>query len=70
MSLVERVMGAVSGYILTVFIQPWCYLSFGVGVPFGKALVTSLIIIVAAFSKNLSVRKQLNLNARARFSVA
>ena len=68
--LVESMLGVVTGYVLTVFIQLWVYHSFGLYIQFGVAHVISFFVVVATFSKHLSVRKQLSRNASTRFPVA
>jgi len=60
MSLLESTVSVVAGYILTVLIQFWVYPMFGVDIPSGAALMISLIIVLAAFAKNFTVRRFFN----------
>jgi len=60
MSMFESVVSVVAGYILTVFIQLWIYPIFGVEIPSQAAIYISLIIVLAAFAKNFTVRRIFN----------
>jgi len=61
MSAVESLVSVIAGYIITVFIQYWVYPMFGISIPAKEALVISLIIVLAAFAKNFSLRRLFNL---------
>lgn len=60
MSLVESLVSVIAGYIITVLIQYWVYPLFGVSIPAAEALLISLIIVLAAFAKNFSIRRLFN----------
>ena len=60
MSLLESLVSVVAGYIITVLIQYWVYPIFGISIPATEALLISLIIVLAAFVKNFSVRRLFN----------
>ena len=60
MSLLESLVSVVAGYIITVLIQYWIYPLFGISIPAKEALLISLIIVLAAFAKNFSVRRLFN----------
>lgn len=60
MSLVESLVSVIAGYIITVLIQYWVYPLFGVSIPAVEALLISLIIVLAAFAKNFSIRRLFN----------
>ena len=60
MSLLESLVSVVAGYIITVLIQYWVYPLFGISIPATEALIISLIIVLAAFAKNFSVRRLFN----------
>ncbi len=60
MSLVESGVSVIAGYILTVLIQLWIYPMFGVDIPSEAALIISLIVVLAAFAKNFTVRRVFN----------
>ena len=60
MSLLESLVSVVAGYIITVLIQYWVYPIFGITIPATEALLISLIIVLAAFVKNFSVRRLFN----------
>jgi len=61
MSLLESLVSVIAGYIITVLIQYWVYPIFGISIPATEALIISLIIVLAAFAKNFSVRRLFNL---------
>ena len=60
MSLVESVVSVITGYILTVLIQLWVYPLFGVDIPSQAAMLISLIVVLAAFAKNFTIRRVFN----------
>ncbi len=60
MSLLESAVSVVTGYLITVLIQLWVYPMFGVDIPSGAAFVISLIVVLAAFAKNFTVRRLFN----------
>ena len=60
MSLFESLASVVAGYIITVLIQYYVYPIFGISVPATEALLISLIIVIAAFAKNFSIRRLFN----------
>lgn len=60
MSLVESSVSVVAGYLLTVLIQLWVYPLFGVDIPSQAAMLISLIVVIAAFAKNFTVRRVFN----------
>jgi len=60
MSLVESVASVVAGYIITVLIQYWLYPFFGISIPAKEAIIISIIIVIAAFAKNFSIRRLFN----------
>lgn len=60
MSLLESFVSVVAGYFLTVLIQYLVYPIFGIAIPATDALVISLIIVLAAFAKNFSIRRLFN----------
>jgi len=61
MSLLESLVSVIAGYIITALIQYWVYPIFGISIPATEALIISLIIVLAAFAKNFSVRRLFNL---------
>lgn len=61
MSLVASTISVIAGYVITVIIQIWLYPLFGIAIPATEALVISLIIVLAAFVKNFSIRRLINL---------
>jgi len=61
MSLLESLVSVIAGYIITVLIHYWVYPIFGISIPATEALIISLIIVLAAFAKNFSVRRLFNL---------
>jgi len=68
MSLLESLVGVISGYLLTVMIQFYLFPVFGINVPIIDTLLISLIIVVIAFAKNYSVRRLFNyLNQQDKF---
>jgi len=60
MSLLESLVGVISGYLLTVMIQFYLFPVFGINVPILDTLLISLIIVMIAFAKNYSVRRLFN----------
>lgn len=60
MSLLESTISVFTGYIITVLIQFWVYPIFGITIPASSALVISVIIVLAAFAKNFSLRRLFN----------
>ena len=60
MSLAESTVSVVAGYLITVIIQYWLYPIFGITIPVQDALLISVIIVLAAFLKNFSVRRIFN----------
>lgn len=60
MSMIESLVSVIAGYIITVLIQYWIYPLFGISIPAKEALLISLIIVLAAFAKNFSVRRFFN----------
>ena len=60
MSLLESLVSVITGYIITVLIQYCVYPLFGISIPATEALLISLIIVLAAFAKNFSVRRLFN----------
>lgn len=60
MSFVESVVSVIAGYIITVLIQYWLYPMFGIIIPATEALFISVIIVLAAFAKNFSIRRIFN----------
>lgn len=60
MSAAESAVSVIAGYIITVAIQYWIYPMFGISIPATEALIISLIIVIAAFAKNFSIRRLFN----------
>jgi len=60
MSLFESTVSVIAGYLITVIIQYWLYPIFGITIPVRDALFISVIIVLAAFLKNLSIRRIFN----------
>ena len=61
MSLLESIVSVAAGYAITVLIQYWVYPLFGILIPAKEVLLISLIIVLAAFAKNFSIRRLFNL---------
>lgn len=60
MSLVESSASVIAGYLITVALQYWLYPLFGISIPVSDALVISVVIVLAAFVKNFSIRRLFN----------
>lgn len=60
MSLFESVVSVVAGYLLTVLIQYYLYPAFGIEIEAKQAMIIALIIVMAAFVKNFTVRRLFN----------
>ena len=60
MSLIESSASVIAGYLITVLIQYWLYPLFGIEIPVGDAFLISVIIVLAAFLKNFTVRRIFN----------
>lgn len=60
MSGFESVVSVIAGYAITVMIQYWLYPLFGIQIAAKEALLISLIIVIAAFTKNFMVRRFFN----------
>ncbi len=60
MSFIESTASIIAGYIITVLIQYWLYPLFGISIPATEALIISVIIVIAAFIKNFSIRRLFN----------
>jgi hypothetical protein len=60
MSGFESIVSVIAGYIITVLIQYFLYPLFGIQIAAKEALLISLIIVLAAFIKNFTVRRFFN----------
>ncbi len=60
MSFIESSFSVAAGYVITVCIQYWIYPLFGISIPVSDALLISVIIVLAAFIKNFSIRRLFN----------
>lgn len=60
MSVLESTASVLFGYIITILIQYWLYPLFGIAIPASDAMIISTVIVLAAFLKNLTVRRIFN----------